>query len=98
MRRAPPGRRQLISEGRARSRRLPRDDMEDVPVLGLAAGRDAVALLLVEELDAEAVQQAVQLGARDMRQARSPCPAVTLAIELPRKPPAGAQPGANPLP
>src|SRR4051812_17769332 len=41
--------------------RLSRHDMEDVPVLGIAARRDAVGFLLLEHLDLETVEHGLGL-------------------------------------
>src|SRR5476651_321138 len=77
---------------------LPRNDMEDVPVLGVAARGDAVGFLFLEHLELEPVEQGKRLVAPDERHARSSDPAVARAIPLAAEPAAGRQRLADALP
>src|SRR5580704_4099327 len=67
---------------------LAHDDMEEVPVLGLAVGRGGVGLLLFQHLDGEALQQTLDLTTRQMGDAGLALPFVALAEELAGKAPA----------
>src|SRR6185437_9715876 len=64
-----------------------RHNVEEVPVLGLAVGGDAVALLLGEYLEGESGEQALDIGAGVMGDAGLAAPLVALAEELAGKAP-----------
>src|SRR5437588_4086842 len=61
---------------------FPRDDMENMPVLGVAARGDAVGFLFFEHFQLQTVEQGQSLVAADEGDARPADPAVARAIPL----------------
>src|SRR5207253_4627838 len=74
------------------------DNMEDVPVLRLAARCDRVCLFLLKELDAHAFEQPLRRDAVHMGHARSSRPLVPIAVELAGEPAAGLERGDDAVP
>src|ERR1051326_5848003 len=72
--------------------------MENVPVLRLAARRDGVRFFLLEELDVQSLQQALDRCAGHVGHARSSRPRVPIAVELAGKEASGLEGGDDPLP
>src|SRR5690242_20502987 len=71
------------AERRFRSRlALARDDVEEVPMLGLAVGGDRVGLLFLEQLDGKPAQEVPCSGAVAMGDAGIATRLVSLAEEL----------------
>src|SRR5215216_116520 len=77
---------------------LPCDDMEDVPVLGIAARRHSVVFFLLEHLEVKAVEPAERLVAADEGHARPAGPCVLRPIPLTAEPSARGQRLADAFP
>src|SRR5271154_802950 len=77
---------------------LARDNVKDMPVLGIAARRRAVGFLLLEHLELEAGEQHQGFVAADEGHARPADPTVARPVPLAAEAAAGREGLADPLP
>src|SRR5205814_421955 len=77
---------------------FPHDDMENMPVLGIAARSDAVGFLFVEHFEVEAVEEGQSLVAAYEGDAGPPGPAIAWTVPLAAEAAAGWQRLADALP